>query len=85
MTGCWSPSTRVWVLNSKKLWLITGGVDLEGRDLSFLKALTVKLQRSAILRDSANDSFWSSGRHIGLNLDSDLYLRIKYAGKMLNY
>ena len=41
------------------------------------ETLAIKLQRSTILRDSADDIFRSTGRHVSFNFEDDLHFRIK--------
>jgi len=74
-----------WVLNSENL--AHHGAEWTGksRGLSFLEALAIKLQRSAVFRDSADNILGSARLHVSFNFKGDLDLRIEQAGKMLNH
>ena len=52
--------------------------------LRFFETLAIKLQRSAILSDSANHILGSTGWHVSFDFKGDLHLRIEQASKVLN-
>ena len=53
--------------------------------LHVFEALAIKLERPAVLSDSADDILRSTGRHVSFNFKGDLHLRIEQAGKVLNH
>ena len=66
--------------------MITGRREKERnpRALRFLEALAIKLQRPTVLRDSADDIFWSAGRYVSFDFNGDLHLGVQQARQVLN-